>query len=207
MMGWIRNLQRFFKPHLFPEHVDVIIFGLGNPGDKYTKTRHNIGFRVAEAFLGSLHDVKVIETAEAKCFLGSTDSNKSVLVVKPLTFMNQSGVAVKRIVDTFKVQLSSTIVIVDDFNIPLGTLRARKSGSSGGHNGLKSIEAHVGADYPRLRIGIGPLPEGVKIIDFVLGEFLPAEEDRIKEIFTKSITALNTFIAEGIETVMSKHNK
>jgi PTH1 family peptidyl-tRNA hydrolase len=206
-MSWIKKIRDFFNPSTIPESVDVVIIGLGNPGQKYVNTRHNIGFIVADHFVNQLSNKKTLVTKNADYTFGSISSGKKIAVIKPLTFMNLSGEAVKSAVEMLNVTIKSTIVIVDDFNIPLGSIRTRKSGSSGGHNGLKSIEAHVGVDYPRLRFGIGPLPPGLSVIDFVLGEFTPEEQRMLPALIPTAIASLTTFINEGIEVVMSKFNK
>lgn len=206
-MSLLKTIRDFFNPSSFSEKIDIIIFGLGNPGKKYCHTRHNIGFRVAEAFIETLSEVKTVNTKEADIYIGTFESLKRVAVVKPLTYMNESGVAVESVVKTFQVPLSAAIVIVDDFHIPLNKIRIRKNGSSGGHNGLKSIEAHVGSEYPRLRIGIGPLPEGIDVIDFVLGVFTEHDQEMMKDIIPKAIEALKSFVNDGVEATMTKFNK
>jgi len=206
-MGWLNTLRDFLNPSPFSEKVDIVIFGLGNPEEKYINTRHNIGFKVAEIFGEHLSSIKKSRCKDAEVLTGVFQSSKRVAVVKPLTYMNHSGIAVEYVLKKWNVPLSSVIVIVDDFHIPLGAIRVRKNGSAGGHNGLKSIEAHVGSDYPRLRVGVGPLPGGISVIDFVLGQFSESDLELQKDVIPKAVEALKSFINEGVEVTMNKFNK
>lgn len=205
-MGWLKTFRDFLNPSPFSKKIDIVVFGLGNPGLKYCQTRHNAGFIVADAFTKSLDSVKVFKCKNADIEIGMIES-KRVAVVKPLTFMNQSGEAVELVLKKMNLPLSAAIVLVDDFHISTGSIRVRKNGSSGGHNGLKSIEAHVGSDYPRLRVGVGPLPEGVTVIDFVLGKFSEHDLEMLKETVPKAVEALKSFINVGVEATMNKFNK
>lgn len=206
-MGLFDFLRDFKNPSSFSGKIDFLIFGLGNPGEKYLQTRHNIGFIVADAFIKCLTEIKTEKSNDAELIFGVFESRIRVAVVKPLTYMNESGIAVEKIIKKFSFPLSASLIIVDDFHIPTGTIRIRKSGSSGGHNGLKSIEAHVGTGYPRLRIGIGPLPSDIGIIDFVLGQFTEHDQEMLKETVPKAVEALKTFINEGVEVTMNRFNK
>ena len=195
------------KAAALPEPAEVIFFGLGNSGESYARTRHNIGFRVAQALSERLEERKNGLFGNADFIAGKLFSTKPVLVVKPRTFMNRSGEAVKAYVDRLNVPPSRTLVIVDDYHLPIGKLRARRGGSDGGHNGLKSIIACVGEDFPRLRVGIGPLPATIATIDFVLGSFSDAEEERLQTVIPQAAEACALFAREGIEAVMNKHNR
>ena len=205
-MGLIKILRDFLNPSPFSKKIDYVVFGLGNPGQKYCQTRHNIGFIVADAFTESLDSVKSYRIKDADIKTGMIDS-KRVAVVKPLTFMNKSGIAVESVLKKTNLPLSAAIVLVDDFHIPTGSIRVRKNGSSGGHNGLKSIEALVGSDYSRLRVGVGPLPVGDTVIDFVLGRFTEHDLEMLKETVPKAVDALKSFINVGIEATMNTFNK
>jgi PTH1 family peptidyl-tRNA hydrolase len=196
----------FLNPHPFSEKIDAVIFGLGNPGEEYTLTRHNIGFIVADKLTRLLSDVTTKRFGDTVTVTGVL-GNKKVAVVKPLTFMNSSGNAVDSIMKATSLPLSSVLVLVDDFNIPLGTVRVRKSGSAGGHNGLKSIQSFIGLDYPRLRIGIGPLPDGISVIDFVLGKFASNELDALDNVMPSVIDACRMFLEHDLDAVMNKFNK
>jgi len=190
-----------FKPEL-------LIFGLGNPERRYDGTRHNIGFEVIDGLRGILGDSVSPPKlcCEAECRTAGGADQKPVMLVKPLTYMNLSGDAVGALVSKYKLSAANCLVIVDDFNIPLGKIRFRKDGSHGGHNGLKSVTAAIGAGYPRLRAGIGPLPAGVTIIDFVLGRFDSGEREKVAEVVKTAAEAVLYMIENGIDSAMNRYN-
>lgn len=202
----------FFKKHFRtiapPENADTLFFGLGNSGRRYGRTRHNAGFRVADALADELQrgTVKTGRCAEAEYTAGTLECGKRVTIIKPRTFMNRSGDAVKRFAGKGKCPLERILVIVDDYNLPIGKIRARRSGSDGGHNGLKSIIECMGDSFARLRVGIGPLPEGLPSIDFVLGTWSGGEEAAIREVLPRAVDACKLFAENGIEAVMNKFN-
>jgi peptidyl-tRNA hydrolase, PTH1 family len=196
------NDIRKFKP-------DLLIVGLGNPGAKYGGTRHNAGFDVADEFCAALGgDVTAPgEYCEAVCraaFCGA--ARKPVLIAKPLTYMNLSGDAAGALVKKYGLSADKCLIIVDDFQIPLGKLRFRKDGSPGGHNGLKSVSAAIGASYPRLRAGIGPLPKGASVIDFVLGAFEESEREDVCKMVKAAAEAVAFMVDNGIDAAMNKYN-
>jgi PTH1 family peptidyl-tRNA hydrolase len=120
--------------------------------------------------------------------------------------MNLSGKAVVSVLSRLKTEQNRFIVIVDDFNLPIGKIRIRSNGSHGGHNGLKSITEYIGDDFPRMRVGIGPLPKKVSVTDFVLGKFNQTEEYHLKEVIPTTLDALEFFTAQSIDAVMNKYN-
>jgi len=193
------NGVKSFRPEL-------LIFGLGNPERKYDGTRHNIGFDVVDELCRILGDgVSAPQIfCEAEC--RAAPGRKPAMLVKPLTYMNLSGDAVSALVNKYGLSAASCLVVVDDFNIPLGKIRFRKDGSPGGHNGLKSITAAIGANYPRLRVGIGPLPAGVAVIDFVLGRFAAAEREKAAEAVKTAAEAVLYMIENGIDSSMNRYN-
>jgi PTH1 family peptidyl-tRNA hydrolase len=197
------NIKKF-KP-------DVLIAGLGNPGDKYGGTRHNVGFDVTDALCASLGEGNVTapeEYCEALCraaFFGA-ESGKRALVVKPLTYMNLSGDSVGALAGKYGLGADRCLIIVDDFQLPLGKLRFRKDGSPGGHNGLKSVEAALGSAYPRLRVGIGPLPPGAGVIDFVLGKFEESERVELEKAVKAAAVAVTLMVDSGIDVAMNRYN-
>jgi len=204
MLSFFRN---FFRNTVeISEKFNLCIFGLGNPGSEYHSTRHNAGFRVLDSFNSSLTEQKRRCTGTSELLSGRLENGTRILSVKPLTFMNRSGEAVTEVLKLYGHSEMKHIVVVDDFNIPLGTLRFRRNGSHGGHNGLKSIINSIGSDFPRLRIGIGPLPPGISVIDFVLGSFSQEEETVLSSVLPVSCKALRCFITESIDTVMNKYN-
>jgi PTH1 family peptidyl-tRNA hydrolase len=201
-MGFLSFIGSFFSRSSLPSQADFLFVGLGNPGDKYVRTRHNVGFRVADALCATYGK----RWLGHECNADYCVTEKNAVVAKPTTFMNNSGDAVSSLIKKLGVSVASTVVVVDDFNIPLGSVRMRAGGSDGGHNGLKSISAQVGVNYPRLRIGIGPLPKGTDVISFVLGTFSDEENARLQEIIPRAVSALKLYMTDGITDVMNKYN-
>ena len=192
-----------------------LVVGLGNPGAEYRDTRHNVGFLVIDELArrwGVEQWREAFESLAAKTARGA----EPVLLCKPLTFMNLSGRAVAGIVGFYKVPPEDLFVVTDDVALPLGRLRARRGGSDGGHNGLKSLAQSLGTeDYARLRIGVGrgdiQASDGRVVgrpdmADHVLGRFRPDERDTISAAILRAADASEMFIAEGIERVMNVFN-
>jgi peptidyl-tRNA hydrolase len=183
-----------------------LVFGLGNPGKEYERSRHNIGFQILDVLAGryqitfSPHKYRSLA---ARIGVGE----ERVLLVKPLTYMNLSGEAVAPIVRFYKVPLADCLVIYDDLDLPFGRLRLRPKGGSGGHKGLKSIIQHLGTDeFPRLRVGIGRPPGRMDPADFVLSPFTPAEEEVMAIVREEAADAVNLWIREGMERAMNHVN-
>jgi len=182
-----------------------LVVGLGNPGRPYAGTRHNVGFDVLDALAGR-HRLDW-ESAPANALLAKWRA-ASVLLAKPLTFMNLSGPAIGDLLRFFKIDLPDLFVVVDDVNLELGRLRARPSGSAGGHNGLKSIIAAFGnEDFARLRIGVGRGDGRRDLADHVLAKFDPEERTIVAEAVGRAADATELFVAEGIEPVMNRFNR
>lgn len=183
-----------------------LIVGLGNGGAEYAGTRHNIGFDVADAFVkknqASFKLGRLAEVAEVKW------KGRQVLIVKPTTYMNLSGKAVKYWMDAENISLNSVLVIVDDVALPLNKVRLRPSGSDGGHNGLKSIQEVLQTDkYPKLRFGIGnDYPKG-RQIDYVLGKWNTSELPLVEHKIEKCVEIIESFVTIGIERTMNEVNK
>ena len=203
---FFRNL--FSRKKSFLEGADYIVFGLGNPGDQYKHTRHNVGFRIVDQFSSTLENPETIACRNADVVKGTLNSTSVVAVVKPTTFMNRSGSAVAEVLQEsgFQKKKQTFIVVVDDINIPFGTFRIRGKGTHGGHNGLRSIIETIGTDFPRLRVGIGPFDKKTGLIDFVLGNFSEEEERQLPEILAKGSDILSVCAAEPIDAVMNKYN-
>jgi len=184
-----------------------LIAGLGNPGERYRGTRHNVGFEVADR-LARRHGV-AFESAPAEAVMARLRSlGGGAIVIKPLTFMNLSGHAVAELVRYYRVGLPDLLVIVDDANLPLGRLRARARGSDGGHNGLRSVAGQFASDeYARLRVGVGRGEDGDDLADHVLARFGTAERDQIDRAIDRAADAAETFVVEGIQAVMNAHNR
>ena len=206
-MALLHFFQKLFRRDTPPEIADVLFFGLGNQGSRYALSRHNVGFRIADALAERLENTAHGGFAEAVYIRGTIfESKKKVLAVKPHTFMNRSGDAVEKYLETYRCPAANALVIVDDYHLPLGTLRARRSGSDGGHNGLKSIIDRIGEGFPRLRVGIGPVPHNAAAIDFVLGSFTEAEEQTLKTVLPRAVDACVLFAENGINAVMNNFN-
>lgn len=185
--------------------MKFLIVGLGNTGDEYAHTRHNIGFDVVNAFVqkhgSSFRVERLAYVADIKW------KGKIFVCICPTTFMNLSGKAVKYWMDKEKISLSNILVIVDDLALPLSKLRLRPSGSDAGHNGLTSLQEVLGTkDYPKLRFGIGnDYPKGHQS-DFVLGKWRKEEEPLVKLKIDKSVEVIETFATQGITTAMNQVN-
>ena len=188
--------------------IPELIVGLGNPGAKYDQTRHNIGFEAVD----SLAQAWSLSWQENKRFQGviaegiSPYGNK-VRLLKPLTYMNRSGQAVRAVIDWYKIAPDTVLVIYDDMDLPVGRLRMRRSGSAGGHNGMKSIISHLSSqDFPRLRLGIGKSDGDKQTIGHVLGKFAPAEKKVMQKILDISVNAVEKSLKEGVEQAMNIYN-
>jgi PTH1 family peptidyl-tRNA hydrolase len=182
-----------------------MIAGLGNPGRKYAGTRHNVGFEVLD-LIAERHRL-AWESAPADALLAKWRAS-GALLAKPLTFMNLSGHAVGELLRYFKIDLSDLLIVVDDVNLELGRLRARRGGSAGGHNGLKSLIAQLGTeDFARLRVGVGRGDDRRDLADHVLATFDQAERTIVAETVSRTADAVELFVAEGIAPVMNRFNR
>ncbi len=185
--------------------MKFLIVGLGNVGDEYAHTRHNIGFDVVNAFVqrhqGSFRTDRHVYIAEIKW------KGKNIICICPTTYMNLSGKAVKYWMDKEKIELPDVLVIVDDIALPLNKLRLRPNGSDAGHNGLKSLQEVLGTrDYPRLRFGIGnDYPKGHQS-DYVLGKWKKEEEPLVKLKLEKAVGTIECFATQGITAAMNQVN-
>jgi len=184
-----------------------LVAGLGNPGDRYRGTRHNVGFEVAD-LLARRHGLR-FDTGPAVALQARwRRGDESVWLVKPLTFMNVSGEAVASLERYYRIGLPDLLVVCDDVNLPLGRLRARPGGSDGGHNGLKSVALHVGTvEYPRLRIGVGRGDGRRDLADHVLARFEPDEAPGIETAIARAADAVEMWIDAGLERVMNTFNR
>ena len=187
--------------------VDWLVVGLGNPGQKYANTRHNMGFLtvdlLAEKAGVKLNKVKFKSAYNILPFAGC-----KCLVMKPQTYMNLSGEAVREAVQFYKIPADHVLVIYDDVSLPVGKLLVRPTGSAGGHNGIKNIIAHLGTqDFPRVKIGTGaPTGGGADMIDWVIGEPSKAEKQVLLESFEKAIDAAACIIEHGCQKAMNDFN-
>ncbi len=185
--------------------MKFLIVGLGNIGDEYAHTRHNIGFDVVNAFVQKHQATFKVERLAYMAAIKW--KGKQFICICPTTYMNLSGKAVKYWMDKEKIQLENILVIVDEVAIPFNKLRIKPGGSDGGHNGLKSIHELLGTtNYPRLRFGIGnDYPKGLQA-DFVLGKWTKEEEPLVKLKIEKSVEAIECFATQGLATAMNKIN-
>ncbi|MBA4147824.1 MAG: aminoacyl-tRNA hydrolase [Verrucomicrobia bacterium] len=185
-----------------------LIVGLGNPGREYARTRHNAGFmlveKLAERWRLGWSDERKFNSRVAKVGRGG----RKVYLSEPQTFMNLSGKAVGRTAEFYKVPPKRVLVLVDDADLPLGQIRLRGKGSSGGHHGIDSIEQHLGTqDFPRLRIGIGRKQSNVReITNYVLGQFGADENELLGKVLTRASDQVESWLDEGIEKAMTKFN-
>lgn len=183
-----------------------LVVGLGNPGAEYQNTRHNVGFRAIEVLAREAGEDA--SRLERRALVGSvTLGEVPVLLVRPMTYMNLSGESVAPLMRIHGLQPDSVLVITDDLDLPLGRIRIRAEGSPGGHNGLKSLTAHLGTEaFPRIRIGIGRPKPGVTVVDHVLSEFTPEEQDTVNEAIQRAADAVRVIVAEDLEAAMRQFN-
>lgn len=181
-----------------------VIVGLGNPGPKYAGTRHNVGFEVIDSLAAGPGCSMFREKFEA--FVAELkEGDETVLLVKPLTFMNLSGRAVRAVLDFYKLAVEDVLVVCDDFNLPLGKLRIRAKGSHGGQNGLRNIQEQLGTDaYARLRIGVGE--PGHDAVDHVLSKFKPGERATVDDAVAAAAQACLVWVRRGTEAAMNQFN-
>ena len=183
-----------------------VIIGLGNPGKEYQLTRHNIGFIIIDLYArkNNLDFVYEYDSLIGKKII----NNKEIILAKPQTYMNLSGIAVKKLVGAFSISLEELLIIIDDVNLPFGKIRFRPRGSHGGHNGLLSIIQHLNTDaFPRLRIGIGKPPQNMDMKTYVLMNFIDEEVIQLKEkIIPDILNALEVYIHSGLNMAMNKFN-
>ena len=184
-----------------------IIVGLGNPGKEYEHTRHNIGFCVIDA-LAETYRINVTEKKHKALIGKGMIDGKKVLLAKPQTYMNLSGESVRALLDYYKAdEREELLVIYDDISLDVGKLRVRKKGSAGGHNGIKSILAHLGHDeFMRIKIGVGDKPKGGDLVNHVLGGFCGEDREKMKESITLAKEAAVSVLCDGADQTMNLFN-
>lgn len=187
-------------------YVMKLIIGLGNPGREYTNTRHNIGFEAIDA-LAEHYNINVNKSKFKALYGEGKVGNKKVVLVKPQTYMNLSGEAVKAFATWYKIKPEDILIIYDDVSLVPGKLRIRIKGSAGGHNGIKSIIQHLGTnEFERIRVGIGEKPGGWNLADYVLSRFTNVELKTIEESMGDIIGAAELIITKDIQDAMNKYN-
>ena len=173
-----------------------LVVGLGNPGNKYTYTWHNCGFLTTEV-LAQRNGISVTKSKYKGYYGKGKISGEDAIILRPQTFMNLSGESVIEAAKFFKIPPSNIIVVYDDIDIPVGKIRVRPSGSAGTHNGMKSVIQMLGSqDFPRVRIGCGPVPEKWNLVDFVLAEIFDEQKETMFNSFTEGAIAVEKYIAE-----------
>lgn len=185
-----------------------IIVGLGNPGKQYEKTRHNIGFDFIDT-LADKYNISVLE-AKFKALIGKgVIEGQKVILAKPLTYMNLSGESIRQLIDYYKVDEESELIVVyDDISLNPGGLRIRAKGSAGGHNGIKNIIQHLGHDkFMRIKVGVGEKPKGWDLVDYVLGRFTTDDRKLVDEAVNVAVEATTIMITEGIDEAMNRCNR
>ncbi len=187
--------------------VDWLLVCLGNPADQYENTRHNVGFMVADE-LGERLRVPIQKLKYKALTNTVTLGGQKVLVMKPVTYMNLSGEAVRQAADFYKVAPDHVLVVSDDTSLAVGKLRIRKGGSAGGHNGLKNIIQHLGTDqFPRLRLGVGEKPHpDYDLADWVLGKFQGEDKKQVDAAVKKAVDAIECILSQGLDKGMNKFN-
>lgn len=188
-----------------------ILIGLGNPGEKYAQTRHNLGFCVLDSLLEKYKHTSSVfwhEDKKLKSLLKTIQiEDQDMLLVKPQTYMNLSGDAVQKVMQEYKVSLADLTVVHDDLDLPFGSIRVQRSGGSAGHNGVQSIMDTVGENFYRVRIGIGRPTGQVPVEDYVLQEFSDSEKIQSEKMISEAVVVCEGLLTHGYETYMSKYYK
>ena len=183
-----------------------VIAGLGNPGREYEGTRHNVGFMTLDA-LADKYNIDVREKAHKALIGKGVIEGQKVILAKPQTYMNVSGESIRALVDYYKIVQEELIIIFDDISLEPGQLRIRKKGSAGGHNGIKSIIAHLGTqEFTRIKVGVGEKPPKMDLADYVLGHFPKEEAETMTTAFKDGAAAVVDMMTEGVEAAMNHFN-
>ena len=183
-----------------------LIVGLGNPGTEYAATRHNIGFDMV-TYLSDKYGI-ALRSKEGKAIVGKgVIEGQKVMLVQPQTYMNLSGESVRALMDYYKLTTDEIVIIYDDISMPVGQVRIRPKGSAGGHNGIKSIIAHLGTqEFPRIKIGVGAKPENGDLVKHVLGRLSKEDDAKIRDVFALAEEGLLAILQEDVKTAMNAVN-
>jgi peptidyl-tRNA hydrolase, PTH1 family len=182
-----------------------LVLGLGNPGRRYDRTRHNVGFRVVDR-LAERQGTRVERAQHGALVESLRIGDEPVVVAKPQSFMNLSGQPAASLRGVYKLTNAEVIVVHDDVDLPLGDVRVKKGGGHGGHNGLRDLNAKIGPDYARVRLGVGRPPEGWDTADWVLSAFSAAEETSVEECIDRAADAVVLVVERGVEAAMNQLN-
>ena len=202
------RLAKLFGRGEAPPRIDRIVVGLGNPGEGYATTRHNVGFQVASRLAKRVRAEFAVKSADSRIAEGSLDGVK-LAIVRPQTFMNDSGRAVRKLLDRYRADPAALFVVYDDVDLPLGKIRIRERGGPGTHNGMRSIVTAIGEDFPRLRVGVAPadpLREIGDLVAYVLTPFDADERTVAETSLTRAAEAAEVALREGIQPAMTKFN-
>jgi len=187
------------------EDLSVVI-GLGNPGTRFENTRHNVGFDAVDR-LSRKHNIAITKVKHKAVIGDGVIEGHRVLLVKPQTFMNLSGESVREIIEWYKVPVKNIIIIYDDIDLPVGKIRIRPKGSSGTHNGMRSVIYQIQSDdFPRIRIGVDKPPQGWELADFVLSKFSPDERKIVDKAIENAADAVEVILKSGIDNAMNRFN-
>ncbi len=180
----------------------MLVAGLGNPGPKYAKTRHNVGFMVIDNLIEELSPTKL----SSSNFEGELFKTANHFLLKPTTYMNLSGESLAKVCRFYKIDTQDVVVVHDDLDLPFGALRFKRGGGHGGHNGLKSVDAHIGKDYIRIRIGIGKPEHKTEVASYVLSDFSQEELNHLNDILSQATDAAKDLLrGEDLESVATKY--
>jgi len=191
-----------------PPRVDMLVVGLGNPGDGYANTRHNVGFQVASRLAKRARLEFGIKSAESRIAEGTLGSMK-VAIARPQTFMNDSGTAVRKLLDRYRLEPSAMLVVFDEVDLPLGKIRIREKGGPGTHNGMRSIVSVVGEGFPRIRVGVAPADPTTEIGDlaeYVLAPFTADERAEADKAIARAAEAAEVAARDGLRRAMDQFN-
>ncbi len=207
MLRFLKSILKTEAPFLEESEPmkKFLIVGLGNIGDEYTETRHNIGFKILDA-VAKTHDF-TFETAKLGAIGSFKVKGRGILCLQPSTYMNRSGKAVKYWMEKEKIPLENVLIVTDDINLPFGTLRLKTKGSDGGHNGLKDLQEHLQTTkYNRLRFGVGADFGQGRQVDYVLGKWNEEEQNQLKERMQRVLKLLPSFVLSGMAITMNQFN-
>lgn len=191
-----------------PARVDLLVVGLGNPGDGYANTRHNVGFQVASKLAKRARVEFGIKSAESRIAEGALGTSK-IAIARPQTFMNDSGKAIRKLLDRYRIEPDRMLVVYDDIDLPLGKVRIRRTGGPGTHNGMRSIVSAVGEGFPRVRVGVAPadpLAEVGDLAEYVLAPFAADERAEADRVIDRAAEALEVAIRDGLRRAMDRFN-
>ena len=202
------RLGRLFGGASAPARVDMLVVGLGNPGDGYVNTRHNVGFQVANRLAKRARLEFDTKSAESRIAEGSLGTAK-IAIARPQTFMNDSGRAVRKLLDRYRLDPVAMLVIYDDIDLPLGKVRIRDKGGPGTHNGMRSIVSAVGEGFPRIRLGVAPVDAAAEfgdLAEYVLSPFSADERPEAERVIGRAAEAAEVAIRDGLRRAMDTFN-